>query len=157
MATRNIIKKGDEMLSKKCREVTIFDQKLHTLLDDMKETMFYANGVGLAGPQVAIMRQIAVVLDIETEQVYEVINPKIIEQSGNDSGIEGCLSVPGIYGYVDRPDYIKVEFLDRNGKSITIEATDFLARTFCHEIDHLHGNLFDDLVTEFVDASEVEG
>ncbi|MFI3227042.1 MAG: peptide deformylase [Clostridia bacterium] len=156
MAIRNIVKKGDEVLGKKCKDVTVFDEKLHTLLDDMVETMFEANGVGLAAPQIGMLRRIAVVLNIDTEEVFEIINPEIVEQSGEESGIEGCLSVPGIYGYVARPTYVKVKYQDRNGEHKEIEANDFFARAFCHEIDHLYGHLFDDLVTEFIDPSELE-
>ena len=122
----------------------------------MKDTMFDANGVGLAAPQISVRRKIAVVLNIENDEVYEIINPEIIEQSGDVSDVEGCLSVPGVYGYVNRPTYIKVNFQDRLGNMQTLEANDFLARAFCHEIDHLSGNLFDAKVTEFIDPSEVE-
>lgn len=156
MAIRNVLQKGDEVLSKKCKDVTVFDEKLHLLLDDMKETMFESNGVGIAGPQVGIIRRVAIVLDIDTEEIFEVINPEILEKKGEESGIEGCLSLPGIFGYVARPTYVKVKYQDRNGEICYKEAENFLARVFSHEIDHLSGKLFDELVTEFVDPSELE-
>lgn len=156
MAIRTIVQKGDDILTKKCKDITEFDSKLHTLLDDMKDTMFSANGVGLAAPQIGIMRSVAVVLDIDTEQIYELINPKIIESSGENNDIEGCLSIPGVYGYVVRPSFVRVECVDRYGMSQVIVGNDFLARAFNHEIDHLHGKLFDDLVSEFVDIDDLE-
>ncbi|MFI3115221.1 MAG: peptide deformylase [Clostridia bacterium] len=155
MAIRKIILKGDECLSKKCRDVTTFDRKLKMLIEDMKETMIDLNGVGLAGPQIGMLRNIAIVLNVETEEIIEIINPKILESSGEESGLEGCLSIPDVYGYVARPTYIKIEYQNRKGKLCTLEANDFLARTVFHELDHLNGNLFDVLVTEFVDASEL--
>ncbi len=155
MAIRNIIKKGDEVLSKKCKKVTEFDAKLHQILDDMKETMVEANGVGLAAPQIGLLRQIVVVLNMESDEIMEFINPEILEISGEETAVEGCLSLPGVYGYVSRPTFIKLTAFDRFGNKIDTEAEGFQARIFFHELDHLEGNLFDDKVTEFVDPSEL--
>lgn len=149
MAIRNIVTKGDEVLNKVCRDVTNFDSKLHTLLDDMRETMESADGVGLAAPQIGMLRRIAVALDIETDEIYELINPEITETIGSVSDVEGCLSIPGIYGYVDRPEEITVKWQDRHGNHMEKHVTGFLTRVFCHEIDHLYGNLFDAKVTEY--------
>ena len=156
MAIRNIVRKGDEILSKKCKDVTVFDEKLHLLLDDMVETMENADGVGLAAPQIGILRRIAVAIDVDTDELYELINPEIVEKSGNQNDVEGCLSIPGVYGYVDRPKQVSVKAIDRNGKPIFVEAKDFLARVFSHEIDHLYGNLFDKKITEIYNPDEEE-
>ena len=156
MAIRNIVRKGDEILSKKCKDVTVFDEKLHLLLDDMVETMENADGVGLAAPQIGILRRIAVAIDVDTDELYELINPEIVEKSGNQNDVEGCLSIPGVYGYVDRPKQVSVKAIDRNGKPIFVEAKDFLARVFSHEIDHLYGNLFDEKITEIYNPDEEE-
>ena len=156
MAIRNIVRKGDEILSKKCKDVTVFDEKLHLLLDDMVETMENADGVGLAAPQIGILRRIAVAIDVDTDELYELVNPEIVEKSGNQNDVEGCLSIPGVYGYVDRPKQVSVKALDRNGKPIFVEAKDFLARVFSHEIDHLYGNLFDEKITEIYNPDEEE-
>ena len=156
MAIRNIVRKGDEILSKKCKDVTVFDEKLHLLLDDMVETMENADGVGLAAPQIGILRRIAVAIDVDTDELYELVNPEIVEKSGNQNDVEGCLSIPGVYGYVDRPKQVSVKALNRNGKPIFVEAKDFLARVFSHEIDHLYGNLFDEKITEIYNPDEEE-
>lgn len=147
MALREIRKKGDEILYKQCKEVKNFDEKLAILLDDMYETMQAADGVGLAAPQVGILKR-AVVIDIGEGKI-ELINPIIIKSSGSQIGQEGCLSVPGVYGEVERPKIVTVEAYDRYGKKFTIEGEDLLARAFCHEIDHLSGNLFLDKVIRF--------
>ncbi|MGN1100459.1 MAG: peptide deformylase [Christensenellales bacterium] len=142
MAIRKIVKEGDEILRKNCRDVTAFNEKLWTLLDDMRETMLDANGVGLAAPQVGLMRRIAVV---EAEGVYvELINPEITDCGGEQIGQEGCLSVPDVWGNVKRPYWIKVEFYDRNGKLQKKKYEGFLCRAVCHELDHLKGILFID-------------
>ncbi len=146
MALRNIVTKEDSILRKKCREVEKFDDKLHTLLDDMAQTMYKADGVGLAGPQVGILRRVFVV-DVG-EGLYEMINPKIIAKKGKQTGNEGCLSCPHTFGDVTRPNYVKVEYFDRNGQKQTVEATELFARAICHENDHLDGTLFIDIATD---------
>ena len=145
MALRNIIEDGDEVLTKKCRPVTKFDRRLHILLDDMAETMHHANGVGLAAPQVGILRRVAVI-DVSPEQnkVIELVNPQIIAYSGKQVGNEGCLSFPGQWGIVKRPNYVKVRAQDRNGNNFIICAEGLKARALCHEIDHLDGILYID-------------
>ncbi len=149
MAIRKIVLEGDEMLRKKSRPVDAFDEKLFTLLGDMAETMYQANGVGLAAPQVGVLRRV-VVIDVG-EGLIELINPKIMAYSGEQDDVEGCLSSPGEYGYVKRPKYVIVKAQDRHGKTFTIKGEDLLARAFCHEIDHLDGRLFKDLVSKMVE------
>ena len=158
---REIVKKGDEVLNKKCHPVTRFDDKLHTLLDDMGETLRQADGVGLAAPQVGILRQVVVVIN-EDDELIELVNPEIIETSGEQFGLEGCLSVPGRYGFVKRPMVVKVRAQDRDGNTFEVEDQGITARCFCHEIDHLGGHLFDELVDrtytiEELEAMEAEG
>lgn len=158
---REIVKKGDEVLNKKCHPVTRFDEKLHTLLDDMSETLRQADGVGLAAPQVGILRQVVVVIN-ENDEIIELVNPEIIESSGEQFGLEGCLSVPGRYGFVKRPMVVRVRAQDRNGNTFEVEDQGLTARCFCHEIDHLSGHLFDELVdrtytVEELEAMEAEG
>ncbi len=152
---REIVKKGDEVLNKKCHPVTKFDDKLHTLLDDMGETLRKADGVGLAAPQVGILRQVVVVIN-EDDELIELINPEIIETSGEQFGLEGCLSVPGRYGFVKRPMVVKVRAQDRNGNTFEVEDQGLTARCFCHEIDHLGGHLFDELVERTYTIDELE-
>lgn len=149
MALREVRKKGDEILSKKCKEVKIFDERLGILLDDMYETMTEADGVGLAAPQIGILKR-AVVIDIGEGKI-ELVNPEIIESSGSQTDSEGCLSVPGVYGEVERPMFVKVKAQDRNGKEFEIEGEGLLARAFCHEIEHLDGKLFLDRVIRFIE------
>ena len=144
MAIREIRKKGDEILYKKCKEVKNFDNKLHILLDDMYDTMKQSDGVGLAAPQVGILKR-AVVIDIGNGRI-ELINPEIVEESGEQTGSEGCLSVPGVYGEVTRPNVVTVKAQDRNGNEFTITGDGLLARAFCHEIDHLDGILYIDRI-----------
>lgn len=144
MAIRNIVKEGDSILRKTCRSVLQFDEKLAVLLDDMKETMYKAEGVGLAGPQVGILRRVCVV-DIG-DGVYELVNPVIIEESGVQEGSEGCLSCPGESGVVRRAMNITVKAQDRNGNTFTVSGEGLLARAFQHEIDHLNGILYKDKV-----------
>ena len=158
---REIVKKGDEVLNKKCHPVTKFDEKLHTLLDDMGETLRQADGVGLAAPQVGILRQVVVVIN-ENDELIELVNPEIIQSSGEQFGLEGCLSVPGSYGFVKRPMVVRVRAQDRDGNTFEVEDQGLTARCFCHEIDHLSGHLFDELVdrtytVEELDAMEAEG
>ena len=151
MATRTILVRGDEMMEKKCRPVTEFNERLHTLLDDMRETLMQADGVGLAAPQVGILRRAVLVINDEDE-CLELINPEIISEEGEQTGLEGCLSVPGYYGEVTRPMKVKVRAQDRNGNFFELEDEGLTARCFCHEIEHLDGHLFvehtDHLLTE---------
>lgn len=141
MAIRRIMEYGkDDVLLKKAKPVTKFDDRLHTLLDDMADTMYESEGVGLAAPQLAVRRRV-VVIDIG-EGLVELINPEIIESSGKDKDAEGCLSVPGQSYMVTRPTYVKVKAQDRNGNEFTIEGRDFMARALCHEIDHLDGVIY---------------
>ena len=143
MARRMIVKLGDEVLRKKCREVTEFDAKLATLLDDMKETMILADGVGLAAPQVGMLKRIAVISP-DGEEFYEFVNPVITKSSGKQICREGCLSVPGVSGEVERPKKVEVKAYDRHGKPFVLKAEGFLANICCHEFDHLDGTLFID-------------
>ena len=152
MALRNIVKFGDDILRKKCREVTVFDDKLWVLLDDMYETMQSANGVGLAAPQVGILRRVCVI-DVG-EGPIELINPIITSMRGKQRAVEGCLSAPGQWGYVTRPAKVKVTAQNRYGKEVKYEGTELLARAFCHEIDHLNGVIFTDLADEMVENAE---
>lgn len=156
MALRNIVKDGDPILEKRCRPVEKFDVKLHTLLDDMAETMHHANGVGLAAPQVGMLRRV-VVIDISPEQneVLELINPKIIAYSGEQEGNEGCLSFPGQWGIVKRPEYVKVKAQNRFGEEFEAEGKGLLARAFCHEIDHLNGIVFKEVAERMLTKKEI--
>ena len=151
MALRNIVLQGDECLTKVCRPVTDFNGRLHTLLDDMTDTLLDSGGVGLAAPQVGILRRVCVVLN-EDDEVIELVNPEIIFTDGEQTGLEGCLSVPGKYGVVTRPEVVRVRAQDRNGDFFEVEDSDLTARCFCHEIEHLDGHLFiehtDRLMTE---------
>ncbi len=144
MAIRNIVKVGDDVLRKICRTQMTFDQKLWSLLDDMAETMYKAEGVGLAAPQVGILRRVCVV-DVG-DGLIELINPVITEKSGSQKGNEGCLSVPDRFEEVTRPNKVTVKAQNRKGENIEIKAEGFLARAFCHEIDHLDGILYIDRV-----------
>ena len=151
MALRKIVLQGDECLTKVCRPVTDFNSRLHTLLDDMTDTLLDSGGVGLAAPQVGILRRVCVVLN-EDDEVIELVNPEIIFTDGEQTGLEGCLSVPGKYGVVTRPEVVRVRAQDRNGDFFEVEDSDLTARCFCHEIEHLDGHLFiehtDHLMTE---------
>lgn len=145
MALRRITNyKTDDVLRKKSKYVDKIDEKIVKLLDDMAETMYRANGVGLAAPQVGILRRL-VVIDIG-EGLIKLINPEIVEMEGEQQDIEGCLSIPGISGEVIRPNWVKVKTLSENGKNVELEGTSLLARAFCHEIDHLDGIIFNDKV-----------
>lgn len=143
MALREIIKVGDDVLRQRARNVDVFDEKLSQLIDDMIETMFYADGVGLAAPQIGILKRICVV-SVDGKKIYELINPQIISSSGSQEGYEGCLSVPGVRGKVVRPKKLTVKSLDRNGREVVYKVKDFEAVAFCHEMDHLDGVLFID-------------
>jgi peptide deformylase len=144
MAIRNIVTKGDDVLRKTCRTQLQFDDKLATILDDMRETMYKAEGVGLAAPQVGILRRFCII-DVG-DGLIELINPVIVETKGVQIGNEGCLSVPGEYAEVERPNYVKVTAQDRFGNNIVVEGTELKARALCHEIDHLDGILYIDKV-----------
>lgn len=144
MALREIRKKGDEILTKKCKEVKVFDKKLAILLDDMYETMQKHDGVGLAAPQVGILKR-AFVVDIGEGKI-EIVNPVIVKAEGSQIGQEGCLSVPDLWGDVERPNEVTLEGFDRSGNKITVSGTELLARAFCHEYDHLNGELFTDKI-----------
>ncbi|MDD2446569.1 MAG: peptide deformylase [Tissierellia bacterium] len=154
MALREIRLDGDPILRKKSKEITKINDRIKTLLDDMVETMNEANGVGLAAPQVGILRR-AVVIDVG-EGVIKLINPEIIEANGAIIDLEGCLSVPNLNGKVERPEKVKVRFMDNNGDMKIIEATDFFARAICHEIDHLDGILYTDKAIEIFSVEEEE-
>ncbi len=154
MAIRQIVKEGDDVLTKKCRTVEKFDSKLFVLLDDMIETLHHAKGAGLAAPQVGILRRV-VVIDIG-EGVIELVNPKIIAYSGEQKTLEGCLSCPGEWGYTVRPDYVKVKAQNRNGEEFTIEGRDLLAKAFCHEIDHLDGIIYKQKAVRMLTPREIE-
>lgn len=150
MALREIRLDGDPVLRKKSREVTEITDRIKILLDDMVETMYHAEGVGLAAPQVGILRR-AIVIDIG-EGPIKIINPEIVEEDGEVVGIEGCLSIPGISGDVPRPNKIKVKYMDVEGNEQVIDAEEPLARVFCHEIDHLDGVLYTDKALETYDV-----
>lgn len=154
MALRNIVTMGDNVLSKTCRPVTKFDSRLHTLLDDMAETLLNANGVGLAAPQVGVLRRIAIV---DTgEEILELINPEIIKTAGEQTGLEGCLSVPGKYGIVTRPNVVKVRAQDRFGEWYEAEGEELIARCFCHELAHLDGQLYVEVAERMLTQEELE-
>jgi len=183
MATRNILTDGERTLSKKSREVTDFNKRLHILLDDMRETLIEANGLGLAAPQVGVLRRVALIVipvaeeenpessdtdidggileDLESmvnsdyENIVELINPEIIDSSGEQSGSEGCLSVPGVYGLVTRPEFVTVRARDRNGEIFELEVNEIAARAVCHEIDHLNGVLFTSVAERILSEEEL--
>lgn len=156
MALRKIREIGDPCLNKKCRDVEVFDSKLHALLDDMKETMQLANGVGLAAPQVGILRKVVVIDLGEEGGVLELINPVITHTEGSYIDVEGCLSVPGKAGEVERPLKATVEAFDRNGAKFEFTGEELYARCICHECDHLDGKLYVDKVIRFIDPEYEE-
>ena len=151
MALRNIVKVGDSVLRKTCREVTDFNERLHVLLDDMKETLVYANVAGLAAPQLGILKRVAIVS--VDDAYYELINPVIIKTEGEEVSPEGCLSIPGVCGTVSRPYKVTVKAQDRFGKEFTAKGEGLLARAFCHEIDHLDGILFEDKIIDYYEEA----
>jgi peptide deformylase len=155
MAIRKIVERGDPVLLKICRPVTEFNARLHTLLDDMEETLEEAGGVGLAAPQVGILRRICIVEDDEGE-ILELINPEIVSTEGEQTGLEGCLSIPGRYGIVTRPYKVRVRAQDRFGDVFEVENEDLTARCFCHEIDHLDGHLYTEHCDHLLSDEEVE-
>lgn len=155
MALRTIITEGDPVLSKVCRPVEKFDDRLHILIDDMKETLAVSNGVGLAAPQVGILRRVVLVMDAE-ENVIELVNPTIISCEGEQDGLEGCLSVPGKYGFVTRPMKVTIRAQDRNGEFFEVSGEELTARCFCHELDHLDGHLFVEHADELFTTEELD-
>lgn len=161
MAIRNILLDGDPALTKVCRPVTEFNSRLHTLLDDLKETLGKAGGVGLAAPQVGVLRRVVVVLetnveDEEDEYYIELVNPVIIETEGEQTGPEGCLSIPGKYGILTRPERVIVRAQDRYGKYFEVVGHGITARCFCHELDHLEGILFTKWADKLYTPEELE-
>lgn len=161
MAIRNVLTKEEAALYKKSRIVSKFDERLHQLLDDMADTLVESNGVGLAAPQVGILRRAVIVLETnvaedEDEYLIELINPEIIEVDGEEEGPEGCLSVPGEYGLVVRPTYAKVRAQDRYGEWFEVEGEGLTARCFCHEIDHLEGILYTSKCTRMLSEEELK-
>ena len=155
MGIRKIMTVKEPCLHKVCRPVEKFDGKLHKLLDDMKETLLDANGVGLAAPQVGILRRVVVV---DTgEEMLELVNPELLETSGEQEGAEGCLSVPGKYGLVKRPMVAKVRAHDRDGNWFEVEGEELIARCFCHEIDHLDGIVYTEVMERFLTEEELNG
>ena len=155
MGLRKILTDQDPALHKVCRPVEKFDGRLHKLLDDMAETLEQANGVGLAAPQIGILRR--VVLVDTGEEVLELINPTLLETSGEQVGAEGCLSVPGKYGLVKRPNYAKVRAQDRYGDWYEAEGEELIARCFCHELDHLDGIVYTEVMDRFLTDEELAG
>lgn len=162
MALRNILTKEDPTLYKKCRPVTDFNERLHQLLDDMGETLMEADGVGLAAPQVGVLRRAVVVLETnvpegEDPYIIELINPEIISTSGEQNGAEGCLSVPGEYGLVKRPMDVTVRAQNRFGETFSVSGTGLTARCFCHELDHLDGVIFTTKAERMLTEEELQG
>ena len=156
MALRKIVEQGDPCLGKVCRPVTEFNRRLHELLDDMLETLEDANGAGLAAPQVGVLRRACVVIDMDSNEYIELVNPEIVAQSGEQTGLEGCLSVPGKWGIVTRPDHVRVRAQDRDGAWFEAEGEGLTARCFCHEIDHLEGKLFLEVADHIMDQEELD-
>ena len=158
MGLRKILTTKDPALHKVCKPVTAFDEKLHKLLDDMRETLIDSNGVGLAAPQVGILRRIFLVdVGLDGEQIIEFINPEILETEGEQEGAEGCLSVPGKYGLVRRPYWVKVRAQDRNGDWFEVEGEELIGRCFCHEYDHLDGIVYTEVMERFLTQEELDG
>ena len=155
MAIRTILTKGDPALNKKCHPVTQFDGRLADLLDDLKEPLAQANGVGLAAPQVGILRRAVIVVN-EAGEMLELVNPEIVAQQGEQDGLEGCLSVPGMWGYVKRPEWVKVKAQDRHGKWFEAEGSGLTARCFCHELAHLDGHLYTELTDRLYTTEELD-
>lgn len=157
MALRNLVYEGDKTLRKVCRPVEKFDKRLGVLIDDMTETMLNANGLGLAGPQVGVVRRVVVVDISEGKgETLAMVNPEIIESSGSQTGSEGCLSIPGEYGVVTRPMKVKARYQDRDGEFHEFEAEGLTARAICHECDHLEGKLFKDIAERMLTEEELD-
>lgn len=156
MAFRNLIFEGDPILSKKCRTVEKFDNRLAQLIDDMIDTMHSKNGIGLAAPQVGILKRVVVIQIDKNQKIFELVNPEIVSSSGTQEGIEGCLSCPGEFGITKRPLKVNVKAQDRFGNFHFYDGENLLAKAFCHEIDHLDGILFKAHVVRMLDKSEIE-
>ena len=157
MGLRKILTDKDPALHKVCKPVTAFDAKLHKLLDDMRETLIDSNGVGLAAPQVGILRRVFLVdVGLNGEDILECINPEILETDGEQEGAEGCLSVPGRYGLVKRPYWVKIRAQDRNGDWFEAEGEELIGRCFCHEYDHLDGIVYTEVMERFLTEEELE-
>ena len=162
MALRTILTEEDKQLYKVSREVTSFGGRIDILLDDMRETLIESEGVGLAAPQVGVLRRVVLVMDTNKEdltpeeQIIELINPVIVSTEGEQDGLEGCLSVPGIYGYVKRPYRVTVKAFDRTGKEFLVTGEGLTARAFCHEIDHLDGHLYKEFAYKVLTPEELE-
>ena len=155
MGTRRIVVQGDDRLQKKCRQVTDFNRRLHILLDDMKETLEEAQGAGLAAPQVGVLRRAVIVVD-DDETMIELVNPELLAYSGEQTGPEGCLSVPGKWGMVTRPYSVKIRAQDRDGNWFELEREEMTARCLCHEIEHLDGHLYVAHIDHFLSDEELE-
>lgn len=160
MAIRKILINGDGTLLKHSRPVTEFNDRLHILLDDLKDTLLESGGVGLAAPQVGVLRRAVIVIETnvpegEEEQIIELVNPELVFDEGEQTGAEGCLSFPGEYGIVSRPNHVRVRAQDRNGQVFEIEGEALTARCFCHEIDHLNGVLFPTLAKRMLKPEEL--
>ena len=157
MPVRQILTDPDPVLYKKCHPVTKFDKRLAWLLEDMAQTMLAANGVGLAGPQIGMVRRVCVVLDINNDdKIIELVNPEVIATEGSQTGSEGCLSFPDKFGIVTRPNVVTVRAQDRNGEWFTITGEGLTARAFMHEIDHLDGHVFTEKVSQFIEPTSEE-
>ena len=157
MGLRKILTDKDPALHKVCKPVTAFDGKLHKLLDDMRETLIDSNGVGLAAPQVGILRRVFLVdVGVEENEIIEFINPEILETDGEQEGAEGCLSVPGRYGIVKRPYYVKVRAQDRYGEWFEAEGEELIGRCFCHELDHLDGIVYTEVMERWLTEEELQ-
>lgn len=155
MAIREILTDKDPALHKKCHYITKFDEKLWTLLDDLKETLADAGGAGLAAPQVGIVRR-AVIVVTGDDEMLELVNPEIVAQEGEQDGLEGCLSIPGMWGYVKRPMKVRVKAQDRSGQWFEAEGEEIVARCFCHEIEHLDGHVFSEHADRLYTGDEIE-
>lgn len=155
MALRNIREIGDPILNQRAKEVREMTPNLHALIEDMVETMRHANGVGLAAPQVGVLKRL-VVIECEEGELHVLINPEIVERDGEQTGYEGCLSVPGKTGIVTRPNHVKVKALNENMEPVTVEGEELLARALCHELDHLDGHLFTEMAEELYTNEELE-
>ena len=149
------MEQGDDCLTKVCRSVTDFNARLHTLLDDMTETLQAAEGAGLAAPQVGVLRRVCIVMDAETEEYIELVNPEILFQKGEQTGPEGCLSIPGKWGLVTRPEWVRIRAQDRNGSWFEVEGEGLTARCFCHELEHLDGHMYTEHIDRFLTEEEL--
>ena len=156
MALRKIVEQGEDCLTKVCRPVTAFNSRLHQLLDDMAETLSVATGAGLAAPQVGVLRRVCLFVDEDAEEFLELVNPEILSQSGEQTGLEGCLSVPGKWGIVTRPNVVRVRAQDRYGDWFEAEGEGLTARAFCHEIEHLDGHMYTEHIDRFLTEEELE-